>query len=246
MGLGEILIIVFTAVVAVCTGLYSAFTGWLAWETRRMRQQQSEPRVSVQAEVDQDGHPGYELVIRNVGQGPARDVKFSFTGDPSYLRNSFIGKAPPKVDELPAIRNGIDFMEAGFTLRFTLGTVTEEEFRRAAQEPWTINVQYNSIIGKPMRNTYVVDFSQFEGTLFRRNWSKETSKSLDQVSKEMNRWGTGFRKIHVIAHQGYGQDFLAQISEDKEIASPPKPQGDTKEFVEDRAALGNDSGSESE
>ena len=244
--MNETLIMAFTGVVACSTLVYVVITAWLAIETRKMRQIQSEPRVSVQAEVDQDGHPGYELVIRNVGQGPAKDVRFDFRGDPSYFRKSFVGYAPPQVNQLPAIRDGLDYMEVGYTLRFTLGTVTEEEFRRAAQEPWTIDVRYKNLIGKPIRSTCVVDFSQFHGSLFRRNWIKEASKSLDSMSKEMSRWGTGFHKIHAIVHQEKSQNLSDLVPEEEELASQMGRTGIPVEFVENHADLGTDSGSESE
>ena len=244
--MNELLIVIFTAVVAVSTVFYTGITGWLSWETRKMRTAQNQPRVSVQAEVDQDGHPGYEFVIRNVGQGPAKDVRFDFSGDPSYFRKSFVGNAPPQVDQLPAIRDGLDYMEAGYTLRFTLGTVTEEEFRRASQKPWIINVRYRNLIGKPIRNTYVVDFSQLQGTFFRRNWIKETSKSLDSINKELSRWGTGFHKIHAIVHQEKSQSMSAQVPAEEELASQLGRTEIPVEFAENQSVLATNSGSESE
>ena len=196
--------------------------------------------------MDQDGHAGYELVIRNVGQGPAKEVKFEFTGDPSYFRNSFVRNAPPQLNELPAIKDGLDYMEAGYTLRFTLGTVTTEEFQRAAQKPWTITVRYKNLVGKSVESTYVLDFSQFQGTIFRRNWAKEGSNSLDSISRELTRWGTGFHKIHVISHQEKsGELHYLQPTED-ELASQSEHSPAAAESVENGSGAQSDYPSEPE
>ena len=124
MELGEILIIVFTGVVAGSTVAYVRLTWQLVSETRRLREVQTEPRVSIRVEADHTGHPGYELVVENNGQGVAKNVRFEFKGDPSYFRNSWVNRAPPAIDELAIIRNGLDYLEPNQAYRFPLGTVS--------------------------------------------------------------------------------------------------------------------------
>ena len=198
MSMEETLILAFTIVVGVSTVFYTIITGWLTWETRKMRQAQTEPRVSIQVEPDRDGLPGYVLVIRNEGQGPAKNVRFEFTGDPSYFRNSFAGNAPPTVDQLPAIKDGLDYMEAGCTLRFTLGTVSPQEFDRAAQDPWRFVVKYKNLAGKTRKSSYVVDFSQFRGQFFIRNHMKEISDHLNAIRKDLHSLAGRGAKVQVV------------------------------------------------
>ena len=57
----EWLIVAFTGVVALSTVVYAFLTWRLVSETRRMREVQTEPRVSVRVEPDHTGLPGYEL-----------------------------------------------------------------------------------------------------------------------------------------------------------------------------------------
>ena len=89
MDVGQILMVVFTGVVAFSTGVYAVLTWRLVTETRRMREFQMEPRVCIRVEADRTGLLGYELVIQNEGQGVAKNVRFGFEGDPTYFRNSF-------------------------------------------------------------------------------------------------------------------------------------------------------------
>ena len=197
--MSETLIVVFTGVVSVSTFLYMFITGWLTWETRKVRQAQTEPRIRIQAEQDHTGHLGYELVIRNVGQGPAKDVRFEFEGDPSYLRNSFVGKAPPSIDELPVIRDGLDYMEAGEEMKFFLGTMSPEEFSRAIEKPWKFTVKYKSISGmKTKTDICPVDFSQFEGRFFSQNWLQKMSECLSAIQKDLHRLTEGHARVQVV------------------------------------------------
>ena len=107
MELGQILIIVFTGVVAGATVFYAILTGWLVLETRKLREVQTEPRISIRVETDHTGHPGYELVIENNGHGAAKNVQIEFDGDPSYFRSGWMHGHPPVIDELPIIKNGL-------------------------------------------------------------------------------------------------------------------------------------------
>ena len=108
MELGEILIIVFTGVVAGSTVAYAVLTWRLVAETRRLREAQTEPRVSMRLELaERVGHGGIELLIRNEGQGPAQNIRFHFQGDPTY----FIGHGQQQpIDQIPLIENGLPYL----------------------------------------------------------------------------------------------------------------------------------------
>lgn len=152
-------------VVAACTFVYAFLTWRLLSETRKLREVQTEPRVGVQVEPN---HPsrGYDLVIRNTGQGAAQNVRFEFLGDPTYFRDSFGGNAPPPVNQLPVVKDGLVYMEPGYTLTFPLGTTSPKEFDRATREPWEFRVEYENLGGKRRKNNCLVDFSQFKGQAF--------------------------------------------------------------------------------
>ena len=58
----------------------------------------------------------------------AKNVRFDFEGDPSYLRNSWAFRSPPEINELPVINDGLDYLEPNQVYRFPLGALTSEEF----------------------------------------------------------------------------------------------------------------------
>lgn len=194
----ETLLVWFTGVVAVSTVFYVILTGLLAIETRKTRMAYVEPRVSVRVELSLAGDFGYELVLSNEGQGVARDVQFKFEGDPSYFRKSFVRGVTPTVDQLPVIRDGLDYLEPGQTWRFPIGTVSEDEFERAAKAPWVFHVRYKNLFGKRRSDTHQIEFSLLRGTFFVPNRLKEISQHLDSIRKDLNRLTEGFSKVHIV------------------------------------------------
>ena len=190
MTLDEILILAFTGVVATSTAVYAFLTWKLVSETRRMREVQTEPRVSVRAEMDHTGLYGYELTVSNEGKGVAKNVRFEFAGDPTYFHREFRGVIPT-VDQWPVIKDGIDSLEAGQIFRYPLGTVSVEGYKRAIENPWIIHVLYENQYGESRNTLHTVDFSKFRGTVFERNMLREIADQLEAIRKEISRLTEG-------------------------------------------------------
>ena len=234
MDWNDIVILIFSGLVAGSTVIYAFLTWRLVSETRRLRQVQTEPRVTVRLESDRNSGIGKELVIRNEGQGPAKDVRFTFEGDPTYFRGSFLNSPPPPIPELPVIRDGINYMAPGETLRFYLGNVTSKaEFDRAASNPWTFTVRQQDLSGKSNSRTYILDFSQFRGMFNDHVWLEEIAKHLKSVQQDVHRLTRGSTELHVITQTR--EDFLKNRQEklahyEKEAAgfTHPTPDDDDR------------------
>ena len=195
--MNETLIMAFTGVVALSTVFYVGITCWLAWETRKMRTAQNEPRVSVQLELNnQLGHGGMQLSIRNEGTGPAHEIKFAFTGNADYFIQNGVGEP---IDQLPAIRDGLKYLGPDRQFNIILGFLFGEAFERATELPWSFDVHYKDQTGKTKRDTYVLDFSQFSHLIIGEGDSlRKIANSLESIQKEMGYWGTGFHKLQVV------------------------------------------------
>ena len=187
-----------TLVIAIFTGIYAGVATWLAIETRMLRKVHIKPRVNIRVEEDHNGSHGYELTIQNEGNGVAKNVQFSFEGDQSYFRNSWVGKAPPAVSDLPIIKKGLTYLEPSQVYRFLLGAVTSEEFDRAAQKPWTFIIKYEDLYGRRYKDTYTVDFSLFRGSMFDKNRFQEMSSQLKQISKSLQSIEIALKKINLM------------------------------------------------
>ena len=194
LDLEQLLLLVFSGIVAISTVVYAVLTWRLVSETRRMRQMQTEPRISVRPELSEHfGHGGIELVIRNEGQGPAQNIRFQFQGDPTYF-----DKERP-VDQIPVIKNGLPYLGPNQTFRFLLGWLLGESFTHAMQKPWVFAVLYENQEGKPKKDTYVVDFSQFSQLIVGGGPPlTKIEGHLGKLQKDVRNMLTGFSPLNVI------------------------------------------------
>ena len=197
MDLGEILLIVFTGVVAASTVAYVVLTYRLVSETRRLREVQTEPRVSMRLELAQQvGFGGLELVIRNEGQGPAQNIRFNFQGDPEY----FIGHGQNQpIDQIPIIKNGIPYLGPGQSFRFLLGFLFGEAFDHATSAPWIFQIDYESLQKRSKEETYLLDFAQFAGFPIGTGAPLvKIEKHLEAVQRDLHSVVTGFTKLQIL------------------------------------------------
>ena len=224
MELGEILIIVFTGVVAGSTVAYVLLTWRLVSETRRLREVQTEPKVSVRLGLaERIGHGGLELVIRNEGQGPAQNIGFNFQGDPTY----FIGHGQQQpIDQISVIKNGLPYLGPGQSFRFLLGWLFGEAFDRANREPWTFQIDYENLASKSEKDTYILDFSQFAGLIVGSGAPLvRIEKHLEAIQKDLHHMMTGFNKLHVLTQtkeesRREWEEFLQQQRGGSEATDP--------------------------
>ena len=228
MELGEILIIVFTGVVAVSTGAYALLTWRLVSETRRLREVQTEPKISVRLELAEHVESGgLELVFRNEGQGPAKNIQFKFQGDPTY----FIGHGQQlPIDQVPVIRNGLPYLGPGQSFRFLLGWLFGEAFDRANQEPWIFQIDYENQASKSKEDTYLLDFSQFAGLIVGGGPPLvRIEKHLDSLKKDVHHLLTGFNKPRIITQtvDDYRKE-LEQHIEQRRGTAPADRTSDTE------------------
>ena len=195
--LGDWLIVAFTFVVAGSTVAYVILTWKLVTETRRMREVQTEPKVSVRLELAEHvSNGGMELVIANEGQGPAQNIKFDFEGDPTYFIDH--GQSQP-MDQVPVIRNGLPYLGPGQQFRFLLGWLFGDDFERANQNPWSFHVGYENLSGDSQRHTFTLDFSQFSGLIIGGGTPLvKIEKHLEKLQKDVGHLSTGFRKLQVL------------------------------------------------
>lgn len=70
------LTVIFTAVVTISTVVYACLTYVLVKETRLMRQVQTEPKIEITARSMEFAIHILRLHVRNIGLGPALNVKF--------------------------------------------------------------------------------------------------------------------------------------------------------------------------
>ena len=163
--MSEWFIVSFSAVVAISTAVYAFLTYRLVAETRRLREIQTEPVISVRAEFSPRAESGgLELVIRNEGQGGARNINFRFDGDPTYFVESGIDTP---INEMPVLRDGLQYLGPNQRFDVLMGWLRGDSYQRAIEKPWIFHVTYENDMRKCRKSTYVVDFAQFDKIILR-------------------------------------------------------------------------------
>ncbi len=217
----------FTGVVALSTVFYVGITCWLAWETRKMRTAQNEPKVSIQLDLNhQVGQGGMQLAIRNEGMGPAQDIRFEFEGDPNYFTAN--GMRTP-IDEVSVIKEGLRYLGPGREFTFVLGWLFGKAFERASEQPWTFHIQYKDQTGKSKKDKYILHFSQFSHLILSSGDPlRGIEKHLGDIKKEFRHLGTGFHKPQIIIQtkeerrkemEQFYQQQVHEQTEDSEFGS---------------------------
>ena len=207
MELGQALILVFTGVVALSTVVYAFLTWKLVSETQKLRRAQTEPRLSVFVELnEQTGNGQMDLVIQNEGPGPAEDILIGFKGDPTY----FYDERP--IDQLPVIKNGLRYLGSHQRFRIILGWLFGEDYERAIQEPWAFDLKYKNSVGDPFSESFVVDFSQFAGLILSGSSPMvKIEKHLEALQRDVHHAMTGFNNLHAITETR--DEYLKRMEE---------------------------------
>jgi hypothetical protein len=177
------LTLIFTGVVAASTVVYAILTWKLVSETQKMREAQTEPKISVYVESNPKYHILKNLVIRNVGLGSAYNIKFSNFPDFKI----FGGK---KLGELKIIKNGIPHLPPNNSYEFVF-TNLREDFEENAKYPFDITVEYQNSMKKEYSDSFEIDFSIWE------NLQYIPEEGLNEVKIELS--GIN-RSLEQIAH----------------------------------------------
>lgn len=111
--------LIFSGVVAVSTVCYVLLTWRLVEEQRTLRRAETEPQVSVYAEISPRAFTIFDLVIANIGRGPAYELKLSIVGEDWLIQQR------EKLSDTGPFKHGIAYLAPGQALRFFVGTGPE-------------------------------------------------------------------------------------------------------------------------
>lgn len=193
MGRLEILTVIFSGVVASATVVYAILTWKLVSETRRMREAQTEPKVSLCIQPREELINFIDLVIQNVGLGPAYDIKFKISPDFEYAKGRFLS-------ELGFMKNGVRFIAPNQKIQFFLTSMIEN-FEEKIEKSFQVTITYKNSVGKTYEDEYPIDFSQFIGlTQLGEPPLYKIAKNIESIQRDIQHLSTGFYKMKVIRY----------------------------------------------
>jgi hypothetical protein len=179
------LTLVFSGIVAISTGVYAILTWRLTSETRKMREAQTTPNVLVTVDPE-DFHDLY-LVVRNVGLAPAYNIKFAISPDLVIIKDYRLSK-------VGFIKDGLSILAPGQEIKTFLYSPSIVELKNQIDTVLNIEILYESIDKKQIRQNYQIDLSQFKGIITVTTTSsyendllrgiQDIAKAIEKISDE--------------------------------------------------------------
>ena len=151
--------LLFSFVVAGATVFYALLTRALVSETRRMRQVQTEPAISVTVEPSEHGLNFINFTIQNIGQGAAHSV--TLRAEPNFQRGKgrYIG-------DLGLFKHGIRYLAPKQRLTFFLTSILDDVHgpgEDLSRLNFTVYVKYKSSLGDAYEEQFPINFEEFDG-----------------------------------------------------------------------------------
>jgi len=207
--------VIFSAVVAIATIVYAILTWRLVSETRKMREAQTEPKVSATIQPREEWINFIDMVIQNIGLGPAHNIKFKVNPDFEYAKGKFLS-------ELGFMKNGLRYLSPNQKLQFFLTSMIEN-FEEKTKKPFEIGVTYQNSVGKKYEDVYMIDFSQLIGLSQLGEPSLyKIAENIDKIQKDIHHLSTGFHKMRVIRYTK--EDVEKETKQLLERANKPKKE----------------------
>jgi hypothetical protein len=203
--------VLFAAVVAAATVFYALLTRALVAETRRMREAQTEPQVTIRVESSEQWINFLMLIIENIGGGAAYELRLAATPDFEDVPGRPLSAFGP-------FKHGVRMLAP----RQRISTLLVNIVGRASEiehpeEPlaFSVRAQYRGALGKQYDESFPIDFKHLVGS---RTLGKPPlhaiAGSLDDIQKTLSKLGGTAHRLQVVA---YAPDDL-KCELDEELA----------------------------
>jgi hypothetical protein len=216
-GLNELqglLITVFTAVLVL-------YNRSLARETAQLRKRETEPKLEVYLLPYEGGNILINMVVRNVGGGAARDIKWNIDADEADLEAHGVN-----IHKM-ALFKVLHYLPSEERIVFFFGSAVEI-LKEPSLKPVTINVSYNNDArDNPQNDEFTIDLQPLVGmSTIGTPPPYEIAQALKEISKDFHHLVTEFHKpvvrtIDEVAFQEAERKRVEEIGAEMEKRKPP-------------------------
>lgn len=193
-------------VVAAATVFYALLTHRLVEETRRMREVQTEPALALRLEPSEHGVNFVNLVVENVGQGPARNIRFKAAPDFRRFRNQH-------VSDWGIFRHGLNYMAPGQKITLFLTSVLDDvhKGREMRELNFDVEVSFETPAGRVSREVFPLHFDSLEGYgTIGTPPLIEIAQSIKKMETQIGHLASGSSRLNVLVQS---QEELARETE---------------------------------
>lgn len=177
--------LLFSLVVTVATVVTAWLNARLVNETRRMREAQTEPAMQVTYRIRENYLSFPDVVVKNIGMGPARDIRFEISADmPSGDAND----AVHSLNKLACFSNGLAYLGPGQEFSSFWTSMYENHASKIQTKVW-ITCRYRSMSGRKFEDRCLLDLSELKGiSRIGTPPLQSIEKHLSAIQKEMEKW----------------------------------------------------------
>jgi len=180
------LTVIFSFIVAIATVVYAVLTRQLVKETRDMRKLQTEPKISVVIQPEENAFSLLDMTIENIGMGPAKDIRLAVNPDIKSITGQ-------ERSEMDLIKNGIPYLAPRQKIKFVFAN-NSCNLSELSTTPYHIVVDYKDCIGTPYHETIVIDLSVYAGMVERdRSPLCIIAKEMEKIHQDLERIGSSYR-----------------------------------------------------
>jgi hypothetical protein len=216
----DILTICITATLAITTIVYAWITSRMLNETRKMRESQTEPHVFINVQPMERAKFILNMVIQNIGPGPAYNLRFKIEPD-IVLRSNH------KLSEINLMKQGFRYLAPNQKVECIVAHTIEEASKKE-RTLHNVTVYYEDKDKKHFEETFVMDFTEYFGLLYSDSDPfKGIIEKLDTIHKDLDSvTRDSGSKIKVVAWTKEEQEEYVrrQLEENEEVAKQLKGQ----------------------
>jgi hypothetical protein len=158
MSNSEILQIVFSGLVTLSTIVYAFLTAKLVSETRKSRELQTTPVISIYLEDGEADITFQYIVFENIGYGVAKDVNFKILRDFDFYSHEY-----DRMDGKGIFVNGLSYFYPKQKFKYLLAHLPSIPVEKR-NESLEIEVDYKDIFGKKVSSIFCIKLNEYYGT----------------------------------------------------------------------------------
>jgi len=210
------------AILALTTILYALITGRMLYETKKMRESQTEPDVFITVQPMDRARFILNMVIQNIGLGAAYDLRFKVEPD-IKLRSG------TNLSEVNFMKQGFRYLAPKQKLECIVAH-TIEEANKKEKTLHKITVYYQNKNKKSYEATFVLDFTEYFGMLYSdTDPFKGIIEKLETIHRDIDKvisGGGDGSKVRVIAYtkEEHDEEVRRELEKYDEEIQKQKPK----------------------
>lgn len=174
--------------------MYAWLTARLVAETRYLREAQTEPRIEVFYRPRDEWISLIDIVIKNIGSGPAYDLSFSSS---ATVSNKGSEELLSRLKELKSLNSGIAYLGPGQEF-FSYWTRMTDHFQEKLETQIQVTSNYKSAMGRAYTRQHILDLSELKGIeRIGEPPLLKIAKYVEKLQEEVRRLASGFQKLKV-------------------------------------------------